>query len=72
MACVNPDGTLSASARAILAALEHRATAELVAAETKLPLFRVRSGLRELVEAGLVVKNGEAGYSLTDEGRTRL
>ena len=72
MACVNPDGTLSASARAILAALEHSATAELVAAETNLPLFRVRSGLRELVEAGLVAKNGEAGYSLTDEGRKRL
>lgn len=71
MACVNADGTLSASALAILAAVERPATAEQVAAATKLPLFRVRSAMRELVDASLVAKE-EAGYTLTDEGRKRL
>jgi DNA-binding IclR family transcriptional regulator len=71
MACVNPDGTITASARAILAALARSATPEGIAAETNLPLFRVRSALRELVEAGLVAA-GDAGYALTEDGRKRL
>jgi DNA-binding IclR family transcriptional regulator len=71
MACVNPDGTLSGSARAILAALQRNGTAEAIAAETKLPLFRIRSALRELVEAGLAAA-GDAGYTLTEAGRARL
>ncbi len=58
MACVNADGTLSASGRAILGAVEQPATPEQVAAATGLPLFRVRSGLRELVAAGLVSEDG--------------
>jgi len=59
MACISADGTLSASGQAMLAALEHPAKEEEVASKTGLPLFRVRSGLRELVAAGLVSKQGE-------------
>lgn len=58
MACVNADGSLSASGRAMLDALEKPANAEEVAAATGLQLFRVRSGLRELVGAGLVHQDG--------------
>ena len=58
MACISADGTLSASGRAMLAALERPATEEEVAGVTGLPLFRVRSGLRELVAAGLVSQQG--------------
>lgn len=58
MACVNADGTLSTSGRAMLAALAHPATAEEVAVASGLQLFRVRSGLRELVGAGLVREDG--------------
>ena len=54
MACVNADGTLSPSGRAMLDAVKAPASADQVAAITGLPLFRVRSGLRELVSAGLV------------------
>ena len=39
MACVNSDGTLSASGTAMLAALVDPATPEEVAAATQLPLF---------------------------------
>jgi DNA-binding IclR family transcriptional regulator len=42
----------------MLAALERPATEEEVAGVTGLPLFRVRSGLRELVAAGLVSQQG--------------
>ena len=71
MACVNPDGTVTPSAVAILAALRSADTAELIAPSAGLPLFRVRSALRELVAAGLVaVVDGR--HSLTEEGLARL
>jgi DNA-binding IclR family transcriptional regulator len=50
---------LAASGRAILEAVRRSASAEEVAAATGLPLYRVRSGLRELAAAGLVAE--EAG-----------
>ncbi len=71
MACVNPDGTVSASAKAILAALDRASAPEDVAAAANLPLFRVRSAMRELVAAGLVVAT-DSGHALTPEGRRRL
>lgn len=69
MACVNPDGTLTGSAQAILEALRTAGTAEQIAPITGLPLFRVRSALRELVAAGLVV-NQEGLYRLAGTGST--
>lgn len=54
MACISADGTLTASARKMLEALQQPATPEEVAQATGLPLFRVRSGLRELAQAGLI------------------
>ena len=71
MACVNPDGTVSASGKAILAALTQVATPEQVAAAANLPLFRVRSALRELAGAGLVTA-ADGGHVLTDDGRKRV
>jgi hypothetical protein len=52
VACVAPDGTLTASGRAILKAAERPASAAEVAAATGLPLYRVRGALRELCAAG--------------------
>lgn len=54
MACITADGTLTASGHAMLAAVRQPASAEEVAAATGLPLYRVRSGLRELAAAGRV------------------
>jgi predicted transcriptional regulator len=42
-----------------------------IADATGQPLFRVRSGLRELVNAGFVALSDEK-YSLTDEGEKVL
>jgi len=71
VACVNPDGTMTPSAIAILTALRSAKSAEDIAPLAGLPLFRVRSALRELVAAGLVaVVDGH--HSLTDAGLARL
>ena len=60
MACVNADGTLSTSGRAMLDAVTNSKTAPEVASATGLALFRVRSGLRDLVAAGLVRQEGDS------------
>ena len=59
MACLNADGTLSPSGRALVAALAAPSTPEEVARTTGLALYRVRSGLRELAAAGLVAIDGD-------------
>jgi predicted transcriptional regulator len=40
---------------------------EEIAKDTGLPLFRVRSGLRELTQAGLATQKDDK-YELTDKG----
>ena len=72
MACIGASGELTDSARKLLAALDTPATPDQVAARTELPLFRVRSGLREMAEAGLVEINGSGAYSITTLGRSLL
>lgn len=67
MACVNADGTITESGRAMLLGLKEGATTEALAAATALPLFRVRSGLREMAQAGLVVEL-EGAYRATERG----
>lgn len=71
MACINPDGTLTASAQMMLSALRTPATPVELAQQTERPLFRVRSTLRELAEAGLV-EESEGRYRLTAEGAARI
>jgi hypothetical protein len=70
MPCVRPDGTLSYSGRAMLEAVQTDSTAAEVVAKTGVPLFRVRSGLRELVVAGLVSESGER-FSQTEQGAAK-
>jgi predicted transcriptional regulator len=68
MACISPDGKLTESGTKMLRALKSGlATPEDIARETQLPLFRVRSGFRELAQAGIVEQDGDK-YRLTDKG----
>ncbi len=68
MACISPDGKLTESGTKMLHALKSgSATPEDIARATQLPLFRVRSALRELAQASIVEQNGDK-YSLTDKG----
>ena len=72
MACVSPDGKPTESGMAMLAALNAgKSSPEQIAAQTGRPLFRVRSGLRELVAAGLVSGPDES-FSLTEQGKKVL
>jgi DNA-binding IclR family transcriptional regulator len=68
MACISPDGKPTESGAKMLRALRAKTgSAEEVAQKAGLPLFRVRSGLRELEQAGLVSQKGEQ-YELSAKG----
>jgi len=68
MACINPDGKPTESGTKMLRALKSGlGSPEEIAKEAGLPLFRVRSGLRELTQAGLANQKDEK-YELTEKG----
>jgi predicted transcriptional regulator len=68
MACINPDGKPTESGTKMLRALKSgRGSAEEIAKDTGLPLFRVRSGLRELTQAGLANQKNDK-YEATEKG----
>jgi len=68
MACVSPDGKPTESGTKMLRALQTGLKSpEEVALETGLPLFKVRSGLRETTGAGLTEQQ-EDRYKLTGNG----
>ena len=71
MPCVKPDGTLEPLAQAIVRALRTPRTAEGVCELLRLPLYRVRSTMRELCEAGLAAE-ADGVHGLTDSGRSRV
>lgn len=68
MPCVSADGKPTKSGIEMLSALKSGAsTSDALSGATGMPLFRVRSGLRELVNAGFV-KQVDDKYQLTPEG----
>ncbi|MFB0556339.1 MAG: winged helix-turn-helix domain-containing protein [Dehalococcoidia bacterium] len=68
MACISPDGKPTESGMRMLHALKSGlGSPEEISKNANLPLFRVRSGLRELTQAGLAAeKNGK--HELTEQG----
>ncbi|MGD6807878.1 MAG: hypothetical protein ACQCN4_13085 [Candidatus Bathyarchaeia archaeon] len=72
MPCISPDGKPTATGMNTLKALKDGAlTPEEVQAKTGQPLFKVRSGLRELKNAGFVEEIGEK-YSLSENGKKAI
>ena len=71
MACVNPDGSLSESARKLLTVLAEPLNPEEISRKTGQPLFKVRSSLREMVDAGLISESG-GRYTTTTQGKELL
>ena len=70
--CVSPDGKPTKSGMATLSAIKDGAlTAEDVTEKTGQPLFKVRSGLRELAKAELVEQKDE-NYKLTPKAEQLL
>ncbi len=71
MSCVKPDGTLTSSAKRVLNALRTPGTAPEAAQKANLPMYFVRSGLRELCAAGLLTER-DGCYQTTEAGIARL
>ena len=72
MPCVSPDGKPTKSGIATLSAIRNGAsTPKAVSEQTGQPLFKVRSGLRELAKAGLVEQKDE-NYKLTPKAEQLL
>ena len=72
MPCVSPDGKPTSTGLATLKSLKDGALSpEEVASKTGQPLFRVRSGLRELMNSGLVEETNDK-YMLSKTGQTAI
>ncbi len=71
MACVNPDGTITETAKALLRDIENPKTPVEISKQLGQPLFKIRSSLREMVNAGLV-KEEEDKFVITKEGEKKL
>jgi len=70
MPCVSPDGKPTSSGMALLKSLKDGALSPKdIASKTGQPLFRVRSGLRELKNAGFL-EEVEGKYGLSKNGKT--
>jgi len=68
MPCISPDGKPTSSGTAVLKSLKEGALSpEEIANKTGQPLFRVRSGLRELKNAGFVEEVADK-YELSTTG----
>jgi len=72
MPCVSPDGKPTTSGMEVLKSLkEGAASPEEIASRTGQPLFRVRSGLRELTNSGFVEEESNK-YGLSKTGETAI
>lgn len=70
MPCISADGKPTATGMATLKSLKDGAlTPEEVASKTNQPLFKVRSGLRELKNGGFVEEANDK-YALSKKGTT--
>jgi predicted transcriptional regulator len=72
MPCISPDGKPTSTGVALLKSLKDGALSpEEITSKTGQPLFRVRSGLRELKNAGFVEET-ENKYGLSKTGETAI
>ena len=71
MGCIEPDGSLNASAKLLLETLDQGPLPlPKITMVLKVPGFMARANLRELEELGLIRLEDEL-YHITDEGRER-
>ncbi|MDD3520306.1 MAG: DUF742 domain-containing protein [Actinomycetota bacterium] len=71
MACVNADGTISATAKELLELVSEPYSVEDIAEKLKRPLYKVRVSLRELNEAGLIDKVNDK-YIISEAGKEKI
>ena len=68
MACITATGGLTQSGKDLLNALDEPMAPPAIAARVGNPLFKVRASLRQMEEAGLVLKMDD-GYVATSKGK---
>ncbi len=71
MPCINPDGTLTDTAVALMRVIADHHSLDEVASISDIPLYLVRATARDLKDAGLAVERDNL-YYLTDDGAQRL
>ena len=71
MACINADGSLTPIARKVLTALQSPGTAIEISERSGVPLYRVRSSFRELIQLGAMQVANEK-YQISDYGQQLL
>jgi len=72
MPCIDPEGKLSENAKKILETLLKKSLSPMEIKDIiNKPIYMIRSTMRELTEAKLVLLEGET-YSITDEGKKSL
>ena len=71
MACIDDTGALTPAARFVLKTLRTPRFPSDVARLTGLPLYRIRSSLRELVDLGFIEQSEET-YKITQAGKEKL
>jgi hypothetical protein len=78
VACINPDGSLSVVAKAVLSRLATPMTVPALAEATGLPVYRIRATIRETGRARLIAAAADDADSrdgpwlLTDLGQEAL
>ncbi len=71
MGCINVNGTMTRSGELILLALRTPMTPEEAAKETGVPLFKIRSSIREFLAARLVQAVDDK-FQTTPDGLARV
>jgi predicted transcriptional regulator len=71
MPCVLPDGSVTPTAKKVLSAATVANSAEELAKTAGVPIYRVRSSIRELLEAGFLEEK-EGRYLTTQKGREKI
>ena len=67
---INPDGTDTAKARALLYILDKPLTPEEISQQLGQPIFNVRTSLRKMVASHIIAQKGER-FVITEEGREK-
>lgn len=71
MGCINPDNSLTATAKRMLQIVSVPVPAERIAKELSIPMFKTRSSLREMTGAGLIEER-DGLYIISGKGKELL
>jgi len=69
MGCINPDGTLTETARKVLLSIKDTALNEKgIAQATGLPMFKVRASIRDMFGVGFLYETDSKQFEISPVG----